>query len=107
MTTKTWKIEALEAKPQDGELTNVAVTAHWRLNGEDAGHHATVYGSIALGPVGEPFTPFAELTEAQVIAWVQEQMGEDTVAAHEAAIDAQIAALVTPAVVTMALPWAA
>jgi len=34
-------------------------------------------------------------------------MGTEQVAAVEAALDAQIAALVTPAVVTPALPWAA
>lgn len=106
MTTKTWKIDALEAKPQDGELTNVAITAHWRLNGVDGDFTASVYGSIGLGPVGDPFTPFAELTETQVIAWVHAQMGVYQVDAHETAIDTQLAALAAPAVVTLPLPWA-
>ena len=54
---------------------------------------------------GSPFTAFNSLTEAEVIGWLQSAMGTEQVAAVEAALDAQIAALVTPAVVTPALPW--
>ena len=53
---------------------------------------------------GELVTPYADLTEATVIGWVKASMGEETVAATEAAVAAQIADAKEPAV-AVGTPW--
>ena len=52
-----------------------------------------------------PFTPFADLTEDQVLGWVKTAMGDETVLAHEAAGVQQIEDKKNPPVVTPPLPW--
>ncbi|MGI9192591.1 MAG: hypothetical protein ACR2IL_10770, partial [Chitinophagaceae bacterium] len=54
-----------------------------------------------------PFTPYAELTEAEVIGWLEAAMGEETLAAQVTALDKQIADQINPPVIRPPLPWAA
>jgi hypothetical protein len=96
----TWKIVSLERKTADGFVT----TAHWTCSDVDGEFSGSVYGSI--GFEGELVTPYADLTEATVIGWVKASMGEETVAAHEAAVAAQIAQAKEPAV-AVGTPWSA
>ena len=94
----TWKIVSLERKTADGFVT----TAHWTCSDVDGEFSGSTYGSI--GFEGELVTPYADLTEATVIGWVKAAMSEETVAAHEAAVAAQIAQAKEPAV-AVGTPW--
>ena len=94
----TWKIVSLERKTADGFVT----TAHWTCSDVDGEFSGSVYGSI--GFEGELVTPYTDLTEETVIGWVKAAMGEETVAAHEAAVAAQIAQAKEPAV-AVGTPW--
>ena len=106
--THTWKINALDCAPSAEGQTNVVNTIHWTATGTDGTHTASVYNTHPVTyTAGSPFTAFNSLTEAEVIGWLQSAMGTEQVAAVEAALDAQIAALVTPAVIQPPLPWAA
>jgi len=109
MTTITWQIDSLSCYPQEEGQTDVVFSAAWRVNGTDGTYNATVYGSQSLSPYteGTPFTPYADLTQAQVIGWVQDAMGEEQVAAINANIEQQIQNQINPPVVTPKLPWAA
>jgi hypothetical protein len=104
-TTVTWLIEALDCKPQEGDLTDVVIVAHWRCNGTDGTFNATVYGTCSFSQPGEPFTPFDQLTQEQVLDWCWAS-GVDK-DATEANIDTQIANQVNPPIVTPPLPWSA
>lgn len=97
-----WKIVSLECYPEHEGQENVVTIAHWTLT-EGEAH---VYGSVGftLDPEAE-FIPYADLTEAQVVEWVKGALGEEQVAAHEAAIAAQLEAIANPPVVKPALPW--
>lgn len=106
--TNTWVIVQMDAYPQaDGE-TDVVFNVHWRLNATDGTYNGSVYGSqgVALNPEA-PFTPYADLTQDQVIGWVQDAMGAEQVASYEANVAAQIEAQANPPVVTPPLPWSA
>ena len=109
----TWKIEQLACYPESNNVTDVVFSAAWRVNGELVEgantYTATVYGSQGLNPYEEglPFTPYAQLTQAQVVGWVQDVMGEEQVAAIEANLTQQIADQINPPVLTPTLPWAA
>jgi hypothetical protein len=102
-TQITWHIDAMDSKPQDGDLTNVVITAHWRCNGTDGTYYATVYGSCGFTQPGDDFTPYSELTQEQVLEWCWNS-GVDK-DATEANIESQIANLVNPPIVKSPLPW--
>lgn len=107
-TTYTWAVVQMDAYPEvDGE-TDVVFNVHWTLTGEESGFNGSVYGTqtVTVDPA-EPFTPYADLTEAQVIGWVQAAMGAERVAAYEATVAEQINNQIAPPVVTPPLPWSA
>ena len=104
--TNTWNIQQLDAYPElDGEQ-DVVFSVHWTLNGTDGTYNGGVYGSVGvtLDP-DAPFVPYADLTQAQVIGWVQDALGEEQVAAYEANVAQQIENQINPPVVTPPLPW--
>lgn len=105
-TTYTWIINAMDCYPTvDGE-TDVVFTVHWALAATDGTYNASVYGTVGVtvNPAA-PFTPYADLTEAQVAGWVEDALGAEQVAEYEASVAAQIAAQINPPVVTPPLPW--
>jgi hypothetical protein len=105
--TYTWTVVQMDAYPQvDGEQ-DVVFTVHWTLSGTDGTYSGGVYGTtgVTVNP-DEPFTPYADLTQDQVIGWVQDAMGAEQVANYEANIAAQIEGQINPPVVTPPLPWA-
>jgi len=99
-----WTISSLDRTLPDG----MVFTAHWRVSKTDGDASGSVYGTIsfpAKDPKDPDFIPYDQLTEAQVIQWVKDEMGADTVAAHEAAVDAQINAQKNPTSAS-GVPWA-
>jgi hypothetical protein len=109
MITNTWGIVQLDAYPEKDGLTDVVFTVHWNLTGDDGeGHTGYAYGSVGVTlDEGGAYTPFADLTQAQVVGWVKESLGAEQVASLEAGIANQIEQQINPTVVTPPLPWAA
>jgi hypothetical protein len=106
--TNTWTIIQMDAYPEEDGETDVVFNVHWTLIGVDGVYRGIVYGTqgVTIDPA-VPFTPYADLTEAQVIGWVQDAMGEEVVAGYEANVAQQIADQINPPVVTPPLPWGA
>ena len=94
----TWKIVNMERDASTGFVNNV----HWICSDADGEFSGSTYGSIGLQ--GELTIPYADLTEEVVIGWVKASLGEETVAATEAAVAAQIADAKEPKVAT-GTPW--
>lgn len=106
MITQTWVVDQMSAYPQAEGQTDVVFSVAWRLNGTDQTYNATVYGTVSVTYVaGSPYTPYDNLTQAQVIGWVKSAMGAEQVAAYEAGITSNINSQVNPTVVTPPLPW--
>lgn len=103
--TILWIIERLLVKPIEGSLTDVVITADWRCNGTQDQYSGTCYGSCSFQPPTGEFTPYEDLTEAQVLNWCYAN-GVDQ-AAIEANVTQQINDQINPPVVTLPLPWAA
>jgi hypothetical protein len=104
--TNTWSVSQLNCYPElDGEQ-DVVFTVHWTLAGTDGTYTGSVYGSVGvtLDP-DAAFVPYASLTQAQVVGWVQDALGEEQVAAYEANVAQQINDQIDPPVVTPPLPW--
>lgn len=103
MNTYNWVIAQLDTKPQEGELNDVVSTVHWRYQATDGEFNGDVYGAMACGTPSETdFTAYPELTEAQVISWLE--AGLD-VPALQASLDAQIENQKNPPIVSKPLPW--
>jgi hypothetical protein len=97
------KIASLERELPSGCVS----TAHWTASKTDGQHTASSYGSIGLPHKDHDdpdFVPYDQLTEAQVIAWVQDAMGAEQVAALEANLDGQLSAMANP-VTASGTPW--
>jgi hypothetical protein len=105
--TYTWVISALECYPEQDGKEDVVFTVHWRRQATDGTYNADIYGSqaVTLDP-DAPFTPYADLTEEQVIGWLEEAFGPELLAAQVEALDQQIANQINPPVVSPPLPWA-
>ena len=103
MITLSWLIERLLTKPVDGSNTDVVITADWRCNGSDQNYSGTCYGSCSFAPPTGSFTPYDQLTEAQVLDWCY-QNGVDK-NAIEANVSLQIQNQINPPVVSLPLPW--
>jgi hypothetical protein len=80
---------------QDG-LSNVVTTVHWRVSKTDGDDSGSSYGTVGLEAPSGSFVEWADVTEATAVGWAKAALGDDEVAAVEAAIDAQIAELATP-----------
>jgi len=104
--TNTWSVVQMDAYPELDGQTDVVFSVHWTLNGTDGTYNGSVYGSVGvtLDP-DAPFVPYASLTQAQVIGWVQDALGEEQVASYEANVAQQIDNQINPPVVTPPLPW--
>jgi len=106
--TYTWTFPALTAYPEYASQTDVVREVHWTLTADDGqGHIATTYGSVGLVyEAGSSFTPFAQLTQAQVQEWVSTKMGPDSLASLENKLQEQIQQQVAPIEITQPAPWA-
>jgi hypothetical protein len=105
--TNTWAVVQMDAYPEEDGETDVVFNVHWTLTGTEAGFSGSVYGTQTVSADPDaPFTPYADLTQEQVIGWVQAAMGEEQVASYEANVAQQIENQINPPVVTPPLPWA-
>lgn len=106
-TAYTWTFAALEVYPTYQGVVNAVYNLHWRLNADDgASHTASVYGSQRCGPIDpQNFTPFANLTLAQVQGWIEQLLGANQISLFKAQLDQQIANQITPPTASLPPPW--
>ena len=104
--TYTWIISQLECYPEHYNHTDVVFIVHWRRQATNGTHFADTYGSqsVTLDP-SAPFTAYADLTEAQVIGWLEDAFGAETLEAQKASLYKQIEDQINPPVLRPALPW--
>jgi hypothetical protein len=80
--------------------TGIITTVHWSASKTSGEHTASSYGSVGL-TASDTVIPFADVTEANVLAWLGTALD---LTEMEAALDAQLAALAAPAVLD-GMPW--
>jgi hypothetical protein len=94
----TWKISTLDRDVATGYVN----CAHWTCTVVDGEHSASAYATVSWAE-GTPAVPYANLTEATVLAWVWESIDKEST---EASLAAQIALLKNPVKAT-GTPWSA
>ena len=103
-TTYTTTINSMYTVPNPtGYVVNVLFT----VSGTDGTHTAQIGGNLSFTPEASDsnYIPYADLTEAEVIGWINESGQLPNL---EANIDGQISSMVTPPVSpsNTPLPWA-
>jgi hypothetical protein len=94
----TWNVVQMDRLTSDGFV----VTVHYTVNAVDGEFTASTYGTVGYTQGEGSYVPYADLTEAEVVGWVQESLNKDTV---EAGLAAQIEAQKNP-VQESGVPWA-
>lgn len=103
----------MERTLTDGDLSDVVTTLHWQVidsetvgEGDDAiVHSGRCYGTVGLeAPDADNFTAYADISEADAIAWAKAAIGEEQVTAYEASVASQIELSKNPVSGT-GVPW--
>ena len=101
--TYTWTVTAMDAYPTSPQ-PDCVFNVHWICSGTDGTYTSSVYATCAIPyESSEPYTPYADLTQEQVLGWIWGHGVDQT--ATEEAVAQQIANLENPPVVTLPLPW--
>jgi len=103
-TTITWSITAMNCSTTE-QNPDTVIVCHWTCAGADGTYNASVYSTCSVPTPTGSFTPYSDLTQSQVLGWCYAN-GVDK-SATEAAVEAQLASLQNPPVVTPPLPWSA
>jgi hypothetical protein len=113
--TYTWKIKSLKKQDDPSiELNDIIVQTYWECTGTDAdGNSGTFHGATPFEPDQvdpENFTAYEDLTEAQVLSWIQDVVNNNLPYKEHIneQIQKQIDAIVCPTIEVNAnnLPWA-
>jgi hypothetical protein len=106
-TVFEWVISQLNCAVESEGLPDVINMIHWRYNATqvdgDKTYFANTYGASSVAqPNPQDFIPYADVTEAEVIGWLEEILPVD---AMQASLEANIALQINPVEVTLPLPW--
>ena len=108
-----WSIVNLDRKVSFDDKADVVTTVHWQLvdletvgsGNDEIKYYGSSYGSVGLDTSDlSSFTPYADITEPDAIAWAKAAMGDDQVAQYEQSVADQIQNLKTPTTET-GVPW--
>lgn len=105
--TYTWTITSLSCLPSAGALTDYVVVAGWTCVGADGAYMGRVSNNtiFTVDPNKQNYIPYEDLKELEVVAWVQDALGFDTVQLVYSKINTQIQGQETPTTSNPPLPW--
>jgi hypothetical protein len=104
MINYTWEFPAFDCRVQEDGMQDVVTTVHWIYTGtNEDGISATLYGAQSVGtPTPDAFTPYPDLSEEQVIGWMEETMD---IKSMQENIALQIELIINPIIVTLPPPF--
>jgi hypothetical protein len=97
MINYTWNVVQMDRQTVDGFVT----TVHYNVSAVDGEFTASTYGTVGFTKEEMEYVPYEQLTQEQVIGWVQDSLGQATV---EESLATQIEAQRNP-VSESGLPW--
>jgi hypothetical protein len=106
--TITWTIQKMSCYPQAEGQTDVVFQVFWQCLGVQTTDDILYKGvnsqvTDVTYTAGTPYTPYDQLTQAQVLGWVWQDVDQAVI---EANVQAQIDAQIVPPVLNLPLPWA-
>lgn len=102
--TYQWIIVQLDCKPSVDGLQDYVVVCHYRYNGTYENIVKEVYGtcSFEVDPEKPNYIPYADLTEDDIIGWLEASLDVDALQNN---IATQIEDVLNPPIVVLPLPW--
>ncbi len=106
MITYSWTINSLGSYPEYQGEQNVVFVIYASYSGTNGRFGAGIYlsQSLILDKNG-PFTPYAELTEQQVMGWLLAAITPEQISQMQADIAKQISADEQNSFIQLPLPW--
>lgn len=88
----TWSIKGQLLTENVGSVTGFVKKVHWAYDYTDQGVVGETNGfqEFSYDP-SSPFTPFADLTEDQVVGWVKDALGPEAVSFYETKVAEAVA----------------
>ena len=104
MITYKWNFPAFDCRVDEDGMQDVVTAVHQRYNGtNEDGISAEIYGAQSVPtPNPEAFTPYPDLSEDQVIGWMEETMDVESMQKN---IAEQIELIINPVYVTLPPPF--
>lgn len=108
MTNFSWSIVALNCTAEKDGLPKVIHTIHWRYNVTkvvgDKTYFVDTYGASGVGqPNPENFIPYEDITEAEIISWLEATLPIESM---QSGLEAKLEEQINPTELTPELPWA-
>lgn len=101
--TYTWTVYNLTVVPETDieakHYTNVVTQVWWILKAQDGSHVTDTNGIADLPSPSMPYSDFEALTKEQVIGWVQQILGEETITSLKTSLAQRISNMINPPVV--------
>lgn len=98
LPTFTWVISSMDRQANNGFVS----TVHYRAMATEGEYTVDTYGTVGYTHESDgTYIPYADLTEEDVISWVQDSLGKEVV---EERLQTQINALKAPTQKS-GLPW--
>jgi len=106
-TVFEWGISQLNCAVESEGLPDVINMIHWtysatQVDGDKIWYASTYGASSVAQPNPQNFIPYADVTEAEVISWLEQIL---PVEAMQLALENNIALQINPVEVTLPLPW--
>lgn len=104
--TYVWNINALDTLISHDSKSNVVHTIHWTLKvTDDNSNTAESIGTHNIEYDGDNFTEYDDLTEANIISWLEDSETGLNVAAIKESLDKTVEKISNPTEKTFYLPF--
>lgn len=119
--TYNWNISSLDCYPENAGQTDVVFKIYYYVEAisdethevfnADGSSHLIPYKASVSGVTettykqGDPFTPYNDLTQDQVLLWIKDDLTPAGVSNLISELDKKLAAEISPSIVSPPLPW--
>jgi hypothetical protein len=98
-----WSVSKLQTRPQVENLSDVVVHAEWKLTATSGGVEVERIGLESFNLATEGFVPFDQLTEQQVLGWINQSVDKEIA---ESMLAEALEKKINPPIIEKELPWA-
>ena len=101
-----WGINQMTCYPTYENQQNCVFNIAWVCSATDGVNNVATYGTVDIPYVAQDvYVPYENLTFDQTMAWVNENLGADGIAAAQANCNEQLLAVATPTQIQLPLPY--
>ena len=101
-----WGINQMTCYPTYENQKNCVFNIAWVCSATDGTNNVATYGIVDIPYVAQDvYIPYENLTFDQTLAWVNDSLGPDGIAAAQATCDEQLIAVANPTEIQLPLPY--